>query len=40
MENNNNSTLKFVNKILAKKGIPQVTNLAKDFSDGSKFSKN
>lgn len=33
---NNDSTLKFVNKIFVKKGITPVKNLAKDFADGSK----
>lgn len=27
---------KFVNEILAKKGVPAVKNFAKEFSDGSK----
>ncbi len=31
---------KFVNDILAKKGIPPVKNFAKEFADGSKTSFN
>jgi len=30
---------KFVNDILAKKGIPSVKNFAKEFSDGSKIKQ-
>ena len=30
--------IQFINQIFAKKGVPQVKNLAQDFSDGSKSS--